>query len=200
MSMQELGWAAVAGDEEEGSGEQAETNDDDGDDDAGRGGGSVGGSGDDVVRVRVFSGAIGRGAREPFEWPQLEGACVIPVAGEKIEDDNEVSVAGWEETIDWDGEGEDEVEGIDVADADEDEDEEVGEVENRFALYCSTCCQARKVSTWAADWDCFVWVVAIELLSVARGRTTAVAWEGVGEERGSASDDWEEDGWLESCE
>jgi hypothetical protein len=160
--------------------------------------GNVGGSGDEAERV--FSDAGGTEAREPFEWPQLEGACVIPVAGEKIEDDNEVSVAGWEETIDWDGEGEDEVEGIDVADADEDEDEEVGEVENRFALYCSTCCQARKVSTWAADWDCFVWVVAIELLSVARGRTTAVAWEGVGEERGSASDDWGEEGWLESCE
>jgi hypothetical protein len=200
MSMKVLSWvvAVVGGDEEEKDSKEEESGG--GDDDAGGDGDDVDGSGDEAVGVRVFSVAVGREARERFKWPQFEGACVIPGAGEKIEDDNEVSVAEWEETIDWDGEGEDEVEGIDVADADEDEDEEVGEVENRFALYCSTCCQARKVSTWAADWDCFVWVVAIELLSVARGRTTAVAWEGVGEERGSASDDWEEDGWLESCE
>jgi hypothetical protein len=32
-------------------------------------------------------------------------------------------------------------------DDEEEEDEEVGEVENRLALNCSTCCQARKVST-----------------------------------------------------
>jgi len=32
-------------------------------------------------------------------------------------------------------------------DEEDEEDEEVGEVESRLALNCSTCCQARKVST-----------------------------------------------------
>ena len=74
---------------------------------------------------------------------------MIPVAGEEIEDDNEVLVADSQETVDGGEEGEDEVErmGIAVVDEEDEEDEEVGELENRFALNCSTCCQARKVST-----------------------------------------------------
>ena len=51
--------------------------------------------------------------------------------------------------VDGGEEGEDEVErmGIAVVDEEEEEEEEVGEVEGRLALNCSTCCQARKVST-----------------------------------------------------
>ena len=58
-------------------------------------------------------------------------------------------MADSQERVDGNEEGEDEVErmGIAVVDEEDEEDEEVGEVENRFALYCSTCCQARKVST-----------------------------------------------------
>ena len=48
--------------------------------------------------------------------------------------------------VDGGEEGEDEVERMGIAVVDE-ENEEVWEVESRLALNCSTCCQARKVST-----------------------------------------------------
>lgn len=71
-------------------------------------------------------------------------------------------------------EGEGEIEGIGIT-AGADEDEEVVVLDTWLVIDCSSCCQNKKLSTSVADWDRFVLVVVIELLSVARGRTTAVA-------------------------
>jgi hypothetical protein len=78
--------------DEEGSTRDDEGEDDDGDD-AGGDSEGVDDTGDEAVIVIVFSDAVGRQARQRFNSTHFECACGVPVAGEKIEDDNEVSVA-----------------------------------------------------------------------------------------------------------
>jgi hypothetical protein len=70
MPMKELGWFAIAVDEEDDdSGDEgsSDDSDDDDDDDAGGDGGDVDVSGDKAVVVGVFSDALGTEARERFK-------------------------------------------------------------------------------------------------------------------------------------